>query len=304
MRVFEVETAATDIKLTTLARARSHLNLSSVLYDDTFVGEMIDTASAMICTYLDVESDGVLPPTIGRERIVETFRNITPAAALTLARAPIVDVVSVEEDGVTVYRVQTGADGAVDIVADATAFSSASGPGGAAFNASHVGRQITIVGAGAAAADHVTTIAALVDDANVTLTDPAATTVAAAAYTIENLTFPYEWRAGASLLHKVQSGNRTDWRAATVRVVYDAGWVLPGAVTGRNLPLDIEDACVLLIRRKIDQLRESDSDNQRIKSESIPGVGSWTFAIEDINWQGGMPSDVRAMLDRYRRRTV
>lgn len=304
--VFLVTSAASSTALTSVTRARSFLNLSSTLYTDAFVSQLIESASAAIANYLNIVGDGVTPPTLGRERLTETFRNVRTREAVILARSPLVDVISVEDDSGVSYRLQTGADGAVDVGVDATAFTSAAGPNGAVFNAGHVGKQITIAGAGAAGGDHVTTIAALVSDSAVTLTDAAVTTVVAGAYTIEDIAFGYEWRAGASLLYKLSGGYRSAWCSSLVRVVYDAGWTLPATdgSTNGTLPLDIQDACILFLRRQIDKFRESDSDNQRLKSESIPGVGSWTFALEDINWDGGVPSDVRAMLDRYRRRFV
>lgn len=305
--ILDVTTPASSTALTTLARVRSDLNLSSSLYADAFVTQMIASASAAIVSWLNIASDGENQPTLGLETVNETFRDVYRGVeAVALARAPIADVVSVEEDGGLVARLQSGADGAVDILAGATTFSSALGPDGAGFNSGHVGKEIVIAGAGAAGAALTTTIAAFVDAQNVTLDAAAQTTVAAAAFTIQNPAFSYEWRRGSALLWKLSGGYRASWASRLVRVVYSAGYVLPGDVAPavRNLPTDIEDACILLVRRKIDQLRESETENRRIKSESFPGIGAWTYALEDIAWTGGLPSDVIAMLQRYRRISV
>lgn len=299
--LLDVLTPAASLQLTTLARARSDLNLSVAMYADAFVNQMIDSASAAIVAYLNIVSDGAVSPTLALETIEETFRDFC-GQALALSRAPISNVASVQEESNVVSRLQSGADGVVDIVADPTAFASMLGPAAAGFLSSHVGAAIVISGAGAGGAAHSTTIASVVDGQNITLTAAALTSVTGAAYTVENPAFGYEWRRGSGLLYKTSGGFRTRWAASLVRVVYDAGYVMPSAVSGRNLPLDIEDACILLVRRKIDQLRES--ENPRLKSEAITGIGSWTFDIASVTWEGGLPSDVRAILDRYKRRVI
>lgn len=297
--VFEVLTPAATTSLTTPARARAKLNLDASKYDDTFLESLIDSASAAIVSWLNVARDGVAAATLARETARESFCDLClrDGSPLLLARAPVTDVISVEEDGATTPRQLEGADGA--IAAASTAFASVAGPGGGAFAAVHVGKTIVVAGAGAAGAPLTTTIAAIVDDDNATLADAAATSVAGAAYTLENPSFDFEWRRGASQLWKLSGGYRAPWSAGLVRVVYEAGYVLPTDVAAGTLPRAIEDAAILLARRKLDQFREC--DNPRVKSESWAGIGAWTFDLTPIDWIAGITSDVAAMLQRYRR---
>lgn len=300
--LLDVIAPAADRKLTTAARARAALNLAASTYDDATIDGLIDSASAAVVSYLNIAGDGAAEPTLARETIDQSFSDFC-GGALILARAPIADIRSVQENGgAIVASRQSGADGAVDVGVDASSFISALGPDGLGFSAAHVGREITIAGAGAAGADHATTIAAFVDAQTVTLAAAALTTVAGASFTVGNPAFNYEWRRLSGLVWKIAPGGRVAWAARQVRIIYDAGYVLPGAAAGRNLPLVIEDACILLIKRRLEVLR--DCDNPRIKSESWAGIGSWTFEMQPIEWKAGVPSDVAAMLNPYKRRVV
>ena len=119
---------------------------------------------------------------------------------------------------------------------------------------------------------------------------------------IANPAFAYETDKAAGVLWKLSGGMRINFTAASIAVRYSAGWVPPSDAPGapqRTLPEDIEAACVLFVRRKFDQLREA--DNPRLKSESLPGAGAWQFDLQRVDWDAGLPSDVRAMLDPYRR---
>lgn len=119
---------------------------------------------------------------------------------------------------------------------------------------------------------------------------------------IANPAFAYAFDQASGVVWKYDGSARAGFAATDILATYEAGWVLPADAANRTLPYDIEDACILLVRRKIDQFREG--DNPRIKQESFPGIGSVTYAIEDVTWANGMPSDVAAMLKRWRRFTV
>lgn len=300
--LLEVTTPAAKRWLTTVARVRSDLALSAVTYPDATVEQMIESASAAIAAFLNIASDGEAPVTLARETLRETFRpSGLYASALILARAPLADLILVDEDGVVSSRLLSGADGAIDVGAAPTLLNSALGPAGAPFTAAHVGKAVVVAGAGAAGASLSTTIAAIVSPTAVTLAAAASTTVSGAAFTVENPSFGYEWRRGASLVHKVSGSCRVPFSAARIVATYAAGWLLPDAAA-RNLPPDIEDACLLLIRRKLDQMREC--ENPRIKQESWAGIGSWAYELTPLEWVAGLTNDVARSLERYKRRSV
>ncbi|MCA1971315.1 MAG: phage head-tail connector protein [Caenispirillum sp.] len=84
------------------------------------------------------------------------------------------------------------------------------------------------------------------------------------------------------------------WTAAKIEVSYTAGYVLPAA-EGANLPADVEQACIDLVR-----LRYHAKDRDpALKSEKILDViaQSWDTGGTD----GGQTAAVLATLDRYRR---
>lgn len=116
--------------------------------------------------------------------------------------------------------------------------------------------------------------------------------------TAPNSAFAYEIDE-AGLVWKYDGVTRRGFETALNAAQYTAGWVLPDD-PARNLPYDIEDACIVFVRRKWEQL--CDGAHTPVKQESFAGIGSWTYATETITWADGMPSDVAAMLARWRRR--
>lgn len=58
----------------------------------------------------------------------------------------------------------------------------------------------------------------------------------------------FEVDTAAGLVWRLSGGCRTDWCLRPLVIAYTAGWLLPGQV-GRNLPADIEDVCLELVRR-------------------------------------------------------
>lgn len=241
--------------------------------------------------------------TIGRETINELWRGAYGEDMIILARAPVASIVAITEDGVVTKRQLGASDGAIDVDASDTTLNSSGGPEGAPFADEQVGQPITVPGAGVAGATLSTTIAERLSATAVRLADAASTTVVGATYALDNPEYLFDVDKAAGFLWKLAaSGYRTAFTASVIAVDYEAGWTLPDpedAQAEYTLPRDIEDACVMMVMRKNQQLREGESG--QVESESFPGIGSWKFALEKITWEGGLPSDVKAMLTPYRR---
>jgi len=299
-RFLEISAAATEKKLTTVTRVRSDLNLTTET--DEYLESVIDTCSDFISAYLSQDSDETGQVTIGRETLQETFWDAASEKELWLGRAPVGDIVSISEDTTAVARQLTGSDGAI-AESDAT-FTSA----GASFSSDYVGKAISVVGAGDSGGDLTTSVASVTSETEVELTDAALTTVSGASYTVDNPAFStgYVVRKQNGRLGKRSAGYPTPFTARQIVVSYTAGWILPGQ-TGRTLPQDIEDACVLLVRRKLDQLRAGDTSapGSLIKKESIPGIGTLEYESSgSVDWIDGLPMDVHTLIARYARPSV
>lgn len=107
----------------------------------------------------------------------------------------------------------------------------------------------------------------------------------------------YEVDLGTGFLYRLDAGdNRTPWRFRKCVVTFVAGYKLPDQI-GRNLPADVESACLILVKhrwfgRQRDPL---------IKAQTIPQV------IETQYWVGGIAGtdgdispEVSGLLDPYR----
>lgn len=314
LSVFTIKTPAARRLLATSASVIADLGLAEQIAAGELTAESVDRAiagaSASISAFFNQRRDEDGNVTIARETVVETWRRETLAARscratpLVLGRAPAT-IISVTEDGVEAKRRVGNSDAAMTAGgANPAHLSSAAGPEGSPFTSAMAGQSITVAGAGNAGADLVTTIASIIDDQTVALAAPAQTTVAGAVYALDNPGYAFDCAAASGLLWKRDSaGYRAAFTASVVAVEYDAGWTVPdpaNPTAAYTLPLDIESACVIYVRRKLEQ--QFPGDFQRILSESFPGAGSWTFALEAITWEGGLPSDVIATLKPYRRR--
>jgi len=119
---------------------------------------------------------------------------------------------------------------------------------------------------------------------------------------VDNPAFVYQARASNGLLLKLDgTGGLAVWGGPQIVVAYRAGYGLPED-NARTLPPDIEYACALLVRRKLEQLDQA--AHAALKSESFAGVGSWTWAVGDPDWSIGAPSEVLSLLKPYIRRSV
>lgn len=308
-----VKTPASSRLLVHPDRAREDLGLDADDVSDTALLRLIAGASASVSAFFNQRRDDDGAVTIVRETIVETWRRAAydarscRAAPLILGRAPVAEIVAVTEDGVEYKRRIGAADGAMTHDgATPTRLSSAGGPNGKPFTAAMAGAAITVAGAGAAGAALTTTISSVIDDETVALAAPALTTVSGASYELDNPAFVYDLQAAAGMLWKLDGcGYRTWFSASVAAVEYKAGWTAPdpdGEIDqAYTLPADIEDACLMLIRRKLEQQRPDDPSFGRLESESLPGAGTWKWAIQAITWEGGLPSDVIEILKPYRR---
>lgn len=288
-----VTTAATNSKLTTLSQLKADLGLGDSL--DTFYDRVIDLASNEIAVYLGRASDQNNDVSLGRETIQESFYGLRCPYELTLGRFPLASVESVLENGSTISRLITGADGA--IAATQTTFTSA----GASFNDNYVGKAITIAGAGASAGDLTTTVASVTDENTLEVSLAAGTTVSGASYEIDNYAFPYIVKKSNGSLAKLLGSVLSPFMGENVTVNYISGWILPGD-TGRNLPYGIEEACILLCQYKITQLQSSANFADTLKSVDLEGLGKIEFGDDSSSSTGGqnsMPFDVRSILQRY-----
>lgn len=287
-----ITTAATNSALTTLAQLKADLGLGDSV--DTFYQRVIDLASDEIAVYLGREADDEGGVSLGRETVSESFYGLRSPYRLVLSRFPISQIVSVVENSATTPRQITGSDGAISLAG--TTLTSA----GASFTDSLVGQAITITGAGASAGDLVTTVDSVTDGQTLEVADAAGTAIASGgSYAIDNPAFNYVIKKSNGTLHKIVGGILSPFAGEIVTVNYVSGWILPGD-TGRNLPLGIEDACILLCQYKITQLQSSANFADVLKAVDIEGLGKVEFSDESSTERtNGIPFDVRSLLQRY-----
>jgi hypothetical protein len=96
----------------------------------------------------------------------------------------------------------------------------------------------------------------------------------------------------AGLLYRLHGDCRGGWYSRLLTVTYTAGWLLP-AQPGRDLPADVEQAClILLAARNAGQGRDP-----MLRSENVEGVGSSSWiATADM---GSLPPQATGLLQTY-----
>jgi hypothetical protein len=94
-----VTNAASELYLLTEAEAREACGIASG--QDAKILDFRKRSAAIITSACNVRAAGAQPPTLLLETLTETFRLTETAEGLILARRPIVEVVSVVEDAVT-----------------------------------------------------------------------------------------------------------------------------------------------------------------------------------------------------------
>lgn len=91
--------------------------------------------------------------------------------------------------------------------------------------------------------------------------------------------------------------NQVCWeQCSKIAITYVAGWLLPNDA-GRNLPADIEDAAISMIKAAR-VARNRDPLAKRIEIPDVRTIDYWVGAVPGNT--GGMSSDVQAKLDPYR----
>jgi hypothetical protein len=103
-----------------------------------------------------------------------------------------------------------------------------------------------------------------------------------------------------SLLYKLDAdGDRTQWERAKIVITYEAGYLLPED-DDRDLPLDIERACIAIV--KADYFGRTRDPNMR--SDATDGLGSIAWHVGGHRTGSGWSSDVEALLAPYRSVTL
>lgn len=120
---------------------------------------------------------------------------------------------------------------------------------------------------------------------SVTSVEEAGTILDAAAYEVD---------AESGALTRLNGNAPSFWAAGKVVVTYVAGWLLPGDL-GRNLPAEIEDAVIELVKAST----FARGRDPAIKSEQADGIDSVTYFFGTPGG-GLMPASVAMKLGRYR----
>lgn len=105
----------------------------------------------------------------------------------------------------------------------------------------------------------------------------------------------YEIDGASGMIKRLDSDALRSWYAAKIVVTYVAGWLLPND-TGRNLPYDLEDAVISMIKAS----RFGRDRDPAIKSESML-QRTYEYELFAGTTAGGpVPADAMATLNRYR----
>jgi hypothetical protein len=105
----------------------------------------------------------------------------------------------------------------------------------------------------------------------------------------------YEVDGPSGLFYKLDGDDsRIDWSATKYTVTYVGGYELLA-----GLPREIERACILLVK----MMHFSAARDPLVRSTSIPDVMDVGYALPGVfgGLEGGLPGDVAALLDPYRR---
>ena len=115
---------------------------------------------------------------------------------------------------------------------------------------------------------------------------------------------PFKIQRAAGYVWKMNGFRTVNFTANHIEVYYTAGWIPPGHPTlTRNLPRDIETACILHARNKFNYFRDG-FDSGRIRAEEIEDVGRVEYAVSARDAASSMSPEVRSLLDRYVRHGI
>jgi hypothetical protein len=112
-----------------------------------------------------------------------------------------------------------------------------------------------------------------------------------------NAKFDFEYDAGSGVLRAI----RRELTRDRIKVEYQAGFLTTSDET-RDLPYEIETACVLLCQQLANRISEARGNSVHIKAANLTGLGALTFDSGVLSsWQSGLPADVRSVLSAYMR---
>lgn len=112
-----------------------------------------------------------------------------------------------------------------------------------------------------------------------------------------------EWRLDGErrrLRRQTTAGKHSHWSFCTsIDVAYTGGYLLPGE-TGRNLPVEIEEACIELVTAYW-MTRGRDPG---LRAEENVGVFRFEYETKANGYEYGLPPGVMAKLDKYLRKEM
>jgi hypothetical protein len=104
-----------------------------------------------------------------------------------------------------------------------------------------------------------------------------------------------DWELDGRLLYRLCHERRARW-CGRVSVDYQAGWLLPGEV-GRDLPADIERACIELCARSF----HARGRDPALRSYEAVDIERYSLSAADsVATRDGLPLDVAERLAPYR----
>lgn len=103
----------------------------------------------------------------------------------------------------------------------------------------------------------------------------------------------YELDPEAGFLWRLSCDERTPWRTRKLTVTYIAGYLLPGQ-NGRNLPTDIERACILMVAAQ----HNARGRDPLLRSEGAQGIGQVSY-LDPRAGMEAMPPQAAALLQPY-----
>lgn len=105
----------------------------------------------------------------------------------------------------------------------------------------------------------------------------------------------YEMDATAGFLWRLSSDKRTPWDASKITITYAGGYLLPGQ-DSRDLPTDIQRACILLVSAQY----IARGRDERLRSEGAQGIGQVSFFEPSTGKPRLASADAEALLQPYR----
>lgn len=110
---------------------------------------------------------------------------------------------------------------------------------------------------------------------------------------------PANYKVSAAKIVRVQNSLALDywwtsWFDQSVVIAYVAGWLLPGD-EGRNLPLEIEMACIDMVK----EARFNRNRDLSLRSETTEGVDSYTL-FDRSKAETVIPQSIAVTIERYR----